>query len=286
MRARYNYAYSVYNRGEYRDRRYPCLRNRLRPIPRPKGANRRNAALALSNLGRALRDIGRLDEALDPLTETLDIRVLIMGPEHLLVGVSNHDLAKANYLRGDVDLAEIQLRDAFSIYTVSLDSTHRVFGSIQLLLARIDLDQGQPREASECLNRGRPLSLAARGEDHVEMLDFDTLEAVALGRLGDQEAADARIAEVTPRLGEVEPKKQAMLQLDLGRVHTMAGRFEDAELVLLESHGIYVAAYGGSHYMTQQTVQALIAMYDAWAESGSAEATEAAGLWRARVVAK
>ena len=37
---------------------------------------------------------------------------------------------------------------------------------------------------------------------------------------------------------------------------------------MLESHGTYDEKYGGSHYLTQQAVQALIAMYDAWAEDG------------------
>ena len=282
LRARYNYAYSVYSRGDI-EKSIPMLEQAVSDYTAAVGREHNSTALALSNLGRALRDIGRLNEAIAPLTESREIRVQTMGPEHLLVGVANHDLAKANYFLGRLDEAETLLGDALSVYKVTLDKSHRVFGTIQILLARIHLDQGQPREALECLKLGRPLSLAARGAEHEELLDFDTLEAVALNRLGDMEAADALIAGVTPRLDELKPKKRALLQLNLGRVHTMAGRYQDAEVALLEAHGTYDDKFGASHYLTQQSVQALVAMYDAWAADGSAEAREAAARWRARV---
>ncbi len=268
LRARYNYAYSVYNRGDI-EKSIPMLKESVAEYTAAAGRDNKNTALALSNLGRALRDIGRLEESIAPLTETLGIRTRILGPEHMMVGVSNHDLGKANYFLGRLDEAETQLGNALSIYTVTLPSTHRVLGTIHLLLARVDLDQGQPQEALERLNLGRPLSLAARGADHVELLDFDVLEAVALCRLGDIETADERIAGVPPRLVDLKPKKRALLQLNLGRVHTMAGRYEDAELALLESQSTYDDTFGGSYYLTQQAAQALVAMYDAWAEEGS-----------------
>jgi serine/threonine protein kinase/tetratricopeptide (TPR) repeat protein len=279
LRARYNYAYSVYDRGDI-EKAIPMLEESVAAYTAAVGREHDSTALTLSNLGRALRDIGRLDESIAPLTEALDIRLKIMGPEHMLVGVSNHDLAKANFFRGRLDEAETQLREALSNYTVSLDSAHRVFGTIQILLARIDLDQGQPEEALECLQKGRPLSLAARGADHEEMLDFDTLEAVARGRLGDLETPESLIADVTPRLDEFEPKKRALLQLNLGQVHTLTEHYEDAERALLESQGTFGEIYGTSHYLTQQSVQALIAMYDGWAQNGSTEAAEAARRWR------
>nr|MEE4269658.1 tetratricopeptide repeat protein [Candidatus Krumholzibacteria bacterium] len=279
LRARYNYAYSVYDRGDI-EKAIPMLEESVAAYTAAVGREHDGTALTLSNLGRALRDIGRVDESFAPLNETRDIRLKIMGPEHMLVGVSNHDLAKANYFRGRLDEAENQLRDALSNYTVSLDSAHRVFGTIQLLFARIDLDQGQPQEALECLDKGRPLSLAARGADHVEQLDFDALEGVARARLGDLETAEERIAGVTPRLDELDAKKRALMLLNLGQVHTLTGHFEDAEKALLESHGTYDDTFGKGHYLTKQTVQALIEMYDAWAKDGSAKAAEAAQSWR------
>jgi len=281
LRARYNYAYSVYDRGDI-EKAIPMLEESVAAYTSATGRESNGTALALSNLGRALRDIGRVDEAIAPLTETRDIRLRTMGPDHMLVGVSNHDLAKASYFRGHLDEAETQLKEALSNYTVSLDSTHRVFGTIRILLARIDLDQGQPQEALACLGQGRPLSLAARGPDHEEMLAFDILEAVALARLGDTDTAEARIAGVTPRLVELEPRKRALQQLDLGRVHTMVGRYEEAEQALLASHETYADAFGAGYFLTRQTVRALVTMYEAWAEDGSLQAGEAAARWRSR----
>jgi len=282
LRARYNYAYSVFDRGDIEDS-IPMLERSVRDYTAAVGREHDSTALVLSNLGRALRDIGRLEEAIAPLTEAREIRTQIMGPEHLLVGVSIHDLAKADYFLGRLDEAETQLGEALSIYEVALDESHRVFGTVQVLLARIDLDQGQPREALEYLKLGRPISLAARGAEHDELLHFDTLEAVALGRLGDQEAADALIAGVIPRLDELKPGKRALLQLNLGRVHTMAARYQDAEAALLEAHETFDDDLGPSHYLTQQVTLALVAMYDNWAADGAAEAREAAVRWRARV---
>ncbi len=282
LRARYNYAYSVYNRGDI-EQSIPMLEASVEAYTAAAGRDNNNTALALSNLGRALRDIGRLDESIEPLTEARDIRIQNLGSKHMMVGVSYHDMAKASYLLGHLDKAETQLGEALSIYTVTLDSTHRVFGTLQVLLARIDLAQGQPREALERISLGRPLSLAARGADHVELLNFDTVEAVALGRLGDIETANAKIARVPLRLEDLKPPKRALLQLNLGRVHTMAGRFPEAELSLFESYGTYDDTFGENHFLTQESVKALVALYEAWEADGAAGAADDLALWRARV---
>jgi len=281
LRSRYNHAYSVYSRGDY-GKAIVLLEESVAAYTSAVGLDDRNTALAINNLGRALRDAGRLDEAAERFAVSRDIRSRILGPGHLLVGVADHDLGQARYFQGRLDEADARLADALTVYTAELDSTHRVFGTILNLMARVDLDQGRPQQALERLSRGRPITLAARGETHRELLGFDLLEGVVLARLGDVETAIDRVENVAPRLADLKPMKRALCQLDIGRIQAVAGRFGDAEPTLLAAHGTYDEAYGNGHYLTRQAADALIAMYDAWAEAGSIEAAGASEVWKTR----
>ncbi len=286
LRSRYNYAYTVYNRGDY-DKAIPLLTEMVTAYTAAVGREHDHTALVLSNLGRALRDAGRLDEAGGPLTECREIRMRVLGPDHLMVGVADQDLGEARYLEGRLAEADSLLTAAQTIYTATLDSTHLAFGSVELLRARVDLGLGHPQEALALVARGRPIMAKAKGEDHPQTLGYDTLEGLVLARGGDLDAAGARADEIEPKLAALSPRKQAPLQLDLGRIRTLDGDYGDAEQLLLASHETFSGTYGDRSYLAGQAQDALVAMYDAWAQagpgvSGSVRAAAAAKKWRAR----
>ncbi|MBE0566058.1 MAG: serine/threonine protein kinase, partial [Krumholzibacteria bacterium] len=189
LRSRYNYAYSVYDRGDI-DQAIPLLEESVAAYAAALGREHDSTALALNNLGRALRDAGRLDEAVAPLAECRDIRVRLFGPAHLLVGVADHDLGKARYLQGRLAAADTLLARALTVYTATLDSTHRGIGTVRLLQARVALELGRPEQALAHIAAGRPITVAARGEDHAEALGYDALEGVALARAAARPGTD------------------------------------------------------------------------------------------------
>lgn len=256
MRSRYNYAYAVYDRGDF-ELAIPLLEKALADYTAAVGREHDFTALVLSNLGRALRDAGRLEESLEPLTECRDIRARLLGPDHLLVGVADHDLGKALFLLGRLKEAGDRLDGALTVYTAQLDSAHRVLGTVRILQARVDLDRGHPDQALARLAVSRPITLAARGEDHEEMLETDVLEGVARARLGEIDAAEALATHLEGRLDGLKPMPRALNQLGLGRIHTLSGRYDDAEKMLRAAHDTYSKAYGEKYYLTRQTSAAL-----------------------------
>ena len=281
LRSRYNYAYSIYDRGDV-EQAIPLLEESVAAYTAAAGREHAYTALTLSNLGRALRDAGRVDESIAPLTECGEIRRRLLPAEHLMVGVSDHDLGKARFLQGKLVAADTLLTRAFQVYTVALDSTHRVFGTIRVLQARIDLGLDRPQQALDHLAIGRPITLAVRGEDHREMLFSYVLEGVALARLGNLAAAAERADRVEGKLDGLEPMPRAMIQLELGRLHTLTGDFARAEDLLLAAHQAYGEKFGEGYYLTRQTVQACVALYDAWGAAGSDRAVREAAGWRRR----
>jgi len=281
LRSSYNYAYSVYKRGDY-EKAVGLLEQSVVAYTASVGRGHKNTALAINNLGRALREVGRLDEAAEAFAETRDIRVQTVGPDHLLVGVADYDLGKARYFQGRLDEADELLNVALSVYTAKLDSTHSAFSLILNLMARVDLDDGRPRQALDRLARGRLVTLAAKGEDHEDVMAFDVLDGVARAHLGEHEQAGSIAALIEPRLADLEPRKRALHQLDLGRLHALSGRYEDAERMLLAARDAYDETYGAGHHMTGRAGEELIAMYDAWADAGSTHAANASRAWKTR----
>jgi serine/threonine protein kinase/tetratricopeptide (TPR) repeat protein len=281
LRSRYNYAYSIYNRGEH-ERAIPLLESSVAAYAAALGREHPNTALALSNLGRALRDAGQADDAIAPLTESRDVRRQVLGPDDLMVGVSNHDLGKARYLQGRLAAAETLYNRAMEIYAVKLAPDHRGIANLRLLQARVALGQGQDAEALELLSLGLPITVAARGEDHWHVRAYQAAEGRARAELGELAAALDLVEKVEPGLADLEALDRAKIQLDLGWARTRMGDFEEAENHLLAAHRVLAEKLGDDVYPARQAVDGLIAMYEAWAEAGSAEAAAAARQWRAR----
>lgn len=281
LRSRYIYAYSVYSRDEY-GKAIPLLERSLKDYLAAAGHDHDHTALVLNSLGRALRDDGRLAEAADRLLEARDIRERVLGPDHLLTGVSDHDLGECRFLQGRLDEAADRIASAIAIYSAKLDGTHRVFGTIRYLLARVDLERGQPAETLALVAAGRPITVAARGEDHEELVVCDALEGLARAQLGEAEAAAALADRAEARLSELSGRRLALIQLDLGRIRALAGDHGAAERLLLASHATCDEAFGAKHSLTRRAVEALIANYDAWAAAGSDDAAAAAREWKAR----
>ncbi len=277
---RINIAYGVYSRGEFL-RAIKLYEDVIGLYAEVYGERTAKTASARVNMARALRDGGRLEEAADQLLLAREIRREVLGEGHLMVGVADHDLSLTRYFQGHLPEALDLAGQAYDIYLAEVDTTHHVMGTILSVMARADLDLGEYERAERRLVRGRRLYASARGEDHTRLVDFDVQLARAYSELGELEKAAEYSERVLPRLEDVGPKKRALLQLDLGRVAILAGRFADAERMLLSTYEVYHDEFGDSHHLVRRTVQELLDLYGAWSDAGDARASDELRKWQA-----
>ena len=75
----------------------------------------RDRAELLDTIGRVFVRMGLYEEAMEPLTEALWLRRVLLGDDHLLFAAGLHSLAQPRQDFGDLELAEILLRQAVAI---------------------------------------------------------------------------------------------------------------------------------------------------------------------------
>jgi len=281
LRSRYNYAFAVYDRGDV-EASIPLLQAAAAEYTRVNGRDDPQTALALNTLGRAERDAGRLDAAMRDLRESLAIRERVLGPDHLYTGVTLHDLGLAFFMADRAAEADSLFAAAETIYAKTLDPSHRVYGTMGVLRARTALRLGRNDAARELLAAGRPVSLAARGEDHVEQVEYDVLEGLCLARGGERDEAARFAARVEARLEDMEPLKQALVRMNLGAIRASTGAFAKAEKDLLASHAVFAEKFGKDFGLTRRNVAELVDLYERWAAAGSQAAADSAKTWKTR----
>ncbi|MFZ5442382.1 MAG: tetratricopeptide repeat protein, partial [Myxococcota bacterium] len=211
------------------------------------GGNAVEAAGALANLGRTYSQLGRSQEAVDTLHESVRAFEAAQGPEHPNVAIALNNLASASLNLGLLDEARAASERAVAIREKALGPKHvlvaRALGnSARVLEARGELD-----EAQRAYERVKSITTAAMGADH----PFNADPLLDLGRLakdrGDLVTARANVEEALAlrekKLGPAHLDVGAAL-LELAALERAAGRLDVAEKVLARAAPIYEKASG------------------------------------------
>ena len=275
----YTLAYDVYSRGDY-DEAVRRLRASREDYTAVYGLEHKDTALVINSLGRALQGRGDLKEAEAAYGEALDIRTRLLGEDDLMVFVTKHDLAATRRAQLRFDEAAELLDEVVVGYIAALDSTHRGVGMALTDLAFVKLDLDRPAEALDAALRAREILAAAQGVGSKQAVFSDVAAICAMGCSGDMAGADSLLDETMPKLGELSPDQRARAEVELGRHLTSAGRYGEAEQMLLSAHDVLADLHGEKHFESRKAVRAIVDLYERWAAAGSATANEKAARWR------
>ncbi len=263
-------AIMVYRRGDSVAAE-PLLREAIE-LQRARGEHRRLGD-SLSALGLALRDQGRSRQAEVALREALALYRRVLGDSHVQVSVGLNNLALLLRDRGDNADAEPLYREALAIHRQALGSDHPDLAFPLTNLARLLHERGELEEAEALLREGLELR-RRKVPDHPSL-------ATSLVWLGNLLIDRGGAAAAEPLLREaVEIRRRAYGEGSwraaesegvLGRCLAALGEAEDAERLLLASHGVIAEQKGDDDPRSRAARQRLADFYRAQGRPEDAE---------------
>ncbi len=246
--------------------------------------------LSISNMCTVLMFQGKLDEAEPYCREALEKRRRVLGETAGDTLVSINNLAYLLTEQGKLAEAEPYRHEAVAKSRRAFGNEHPDTMIAVSNLGYLLKQQGKPAEAEPHFREALETFTKVLGEAHPYTL-------MTLSNLGSVIEAQGRHAEAIHLVGPAEPafrdtftgdnaRVLARALVTLGRARSGLGfnaaRFADAEKNLLEGHELFVATRGEQHPDTRDSVQALVALYETWAEAAPGRGhEEQAARWRA-----
>lgn len=243
--------------------------------------------VAVSNMAALLDDLERPAEALPLYREALGSRREVLGDDHpdTLRSISNLGVFLAGEER--FDEAEPFYREALAGRRAVLGREHPdtlvSANNMGYLLVNTD----RLAEAEQHFLQALSMSRRVRGDRHpLTLVSMNNL-ADLLHKLGRYQGAEALAAEAVSGGRRSLEDGHWYLGVFLnrqGRELAALGRYDEAESAMLESHDIFVQAFGPGHGHTQVVVESLAQVYASWHEVvPEAGHDQSADAWRARM---
>ncbi|MCP3962227.1 MAG: protein kinase [bacterium] len=229
------------------------------------GDDHEDVAETLSELGNVLSSKG--DAGADVLLrECLRIRRLRFEAPHDKIAGALFSLAFFNHFR-DSETAEELYREALAMYEQVHGDSHPVVGDVlnnygHLLKTRGDLAAAEP-----LIRRSIEIARRMLGEDHHLLGIRESNLARLLIARGEYAAAEdpaRRAVAISIRGLGVDNWQTAISRSILGASLAGQGRYEEAEKLLVEGYRVIRAERGDDYDYLHETLESLIAMYDAW----------------------
>ncbi len=224
-------------------------------------------AANLNNLAKALKDQGRYSEAEGVYREALAVQTQSAGASHPATAMILSNLGECLARKGEYGEAEELLIQAAELLRAGLGGDHPDFANCLDCLSGIAFDQGRLDEAEAYARESLAIRLAALGEDHPETaLSRNNLGRLLLAKGGLDEAEElCRLAlETASRTLPEGHWHIAAFRSNHGECLGAMKRFEEAEEELLASHALFQKALGDGHPLTEEVIQKLVALYQAW----------------------
>ena len=183
------------------------------------------------NVGVALAQQGEWEAAEESLEATYEVIDGRFGPDHPWAAMIQQNLAKLDLARGDVDLAELRLRQAVdSMLAWDREPNHSTARAVQEL-GDLLRQRGELGEAAEWIARSLELFEAVLGPDSVEVAETRGILGSIRSRVGELESAGpllrGGVEQLTALVGARHPKT-LMARKDLGLHLYRCGRLAEA----------------------------------------------------------
>ncbi|MFG1872444.1 FxSxx-COOH system tetratricopeptide repeat protein [Micromonospora arborensis] len=236
-------------RGDYR-RAEPLARRALSLTQATLGADHAETAGRHDVLGRALRALGRLDEARTQYETALAISLAALGTNHPDIGARRSGLGSVLKDLGRLDEARDQYEQALTIGLSTLEPDHPEIGIRRNNLGRALRDLGHLEEAQGQLQQALTISLTALGPDHPTIGTWRNNLGLVLHDLGRLEEARTELKQALsidlathgPDHPDIGTRRN-----NLGRVLRDLGQFDEARAELEQALTISLAALGPDH---------------------------------------
>ncbi|WP_147307587.1 serine/threonine-protein kinase [Wenzhouxiangella sediminis] len=273
--------------GRYVDAE-PNFREALQGRREVLGPEHPDTLVSMSNMAALFDGLERPAEALPLYREALGTRRAVLGDDHpdTLRSISNLGVFLAGEDR--FDEAEPYYREALAGRTEVLGREHPETLVSTNNMGYLLVNTDRLVEAEHHFQQALSMSRRVRGDQHPLTLVAMNNLADLLHKLGRYEDAEALAAEAVSGGRQSLEDGHWYLGVFLnrqGRELAALGRFDEAEAVMLESHGIFVEAFGAEHGHTQVVVKSLADVYASWHEvAPGAGHDEHASAWRARLI--
>jgi serine/threonine-protein kinase len=236
---------------------------------------------SLNNLGLALLNQGRPDEALPLLEELVALRRARFGAVHSRVATALGNLALAYTALARYPEAERAYRESLAQDRDLFGELHpKVAGDLVNLAAALH-NQGRTEEAAELARRSLELRRELLGPDHRETLTSQSHLANQLHGLGRSAEAEALLRDALGRRRAAGPLDHPDAARDLRHLSGVIedrGRLAEAEALAREALELDRRILGDEH---PQTAASQLRLGDVLAARG--RAADAAGAYRAAV---
>ena len=216
----------------------------------------------LANLANTHRMQGRHDQAIEMLTECLEVGRPHFGPTHLLVLSWTSQLGRSLAVSSQFEEAEATLRQALEEVTTHFGENHQLAHFTRDGLMELYGLQGKFEEALAVMIDIVGAVQEQWGEDSLEALQYQgdlggLLEQ--LGRLDEAEQAYLRGVEgLRSKLPETHPIRLWVVGR-LGRFYSSQGRQDEALPLLLSLYEVTSEQQGPHHPQTLQSLGTLMA---------------------------
>ena len=213
----------------------PLLRECLAANRKLLGEDHPDTGTAMANVGLAMNAKGNYAESEELYRQAVAISRKSLGDRHVDVGIKLYNLSKPLRSQGKYEESAAALNEAMEITRPALGADHPRMIRFLVALAMVRMDQGQPKVAEPMLRH----ALAVR-ERTIPPGDFG--------------------------MGQVK----SILGADLVKL----GRYDEAESLLLDAHGIFEKWSSSPDEIREgkTTLTRLVALYEAWGRPDKAAA--------------
>ena len=261
----------------------PLHREALQIRMKVLGGQHRETAVSQSDLASVLRLKGDLAAAETLLRSCLETNRKTRGEEHPNTSTTMHDLALIAAGGGDLRSAEAQFRHVLALQHKTLGDRHPVVATTLNSLAHVLRQSGRHVEAASALQTALDIVRPTLGADHQLVAIYSINRAAALIAANQAAAAEPLLREglrVRSQVPGVVPSRRRTLLDDdwsvgatkslLGASLVALGRYEEAEVMLLDARRDLQASATSRPRDLTATISRLVELYVAWRKPDTA----------------